>query len=122
MVWIHAQTRGITSDATTFDEVELATKQTQVANKAMTGLLPRGRRILPLIPDFTKPKIFSIAGNKLLQTQVPGTRVPDSCGLPLGSKLISYVLQISSGERERGHNLNEKSFEDCRYGDISNSR
>ena len=50
VVWLHAQTRGIKNDASTFDEVELATKQTQVTNKAMSGLLPRGRHILPLIP------------------------------------------------------------------------
>ena len=74
-----------------------------------------GTCVWPLIPDFTKPKIFNIAGNKLLQTLVPGTRVPDSCGLPLGSKLISYVLEISSGEREKAHSLNQKPSERLTY-------
>ena len=75
----------------------------------MTGLLPRGRNILPLMPDFTKPKLFNIAGNKVLQTMVPGKRVPDSCGLPLGSKLVSYVLKISNGEREKAQKLDKKA-------------
>ena len=106
VVWMHAQQKGIAKDAATLDEVTLATKQTQVTNKAMAGLLPRGRHILPLMPDFTKPKLFNITGNKVLQMMVPGKRVPDSCGLPLGSKLVSFVLEMKKGEGERAQRLN----------------
>jgi len=38
VVWLHAQTRGVKSDASTFDEVELATKQTQITNKAIRSI------------------------------------------------------------------------------------
>lgn len=107
VVWLHAQARGVKSEASTFDEVELATKQTQITNKAMSGLLPRGRHILPLMPDFMQPQIFDISKCKSLQNLVPGTRLPDSCGLPLGSKLICYVLEISNGDRVGAHILDK---------------
>lgn len=118
VVWMHAQTKGITKDAATFDEVTLATKQTQVANKAIAGLLPRGRHILPLMPDFTKPKLFNISGNKVLQTMVPGKRIPDSCGLPLGSKLVNFVLEMSNGECEKAQKIHSMKNAGG-YGEVS---
>ena len=59
------------------------------------------------MPDFMQPQIFDISKCKSLQNLVPGTRLADSRGLPLGSKLICYVLEISNGDRVGAHILDK---------------
>ena len=98
VVWMHAQQKGITKDAATLDEVTLATK-TDPSDKQSYGRIAfSGAIYFALDARFHQAEAFNITGNKVLQMMVPGKRVPDSCGLPLGSKLVSFVLEMKKGK------------------------
>ena len=59
-----------------------------------------------------QPQVFNISKCKHLQNLVPGTRLPDSFGLPLGSKLLCYVLEISNGDRVGAHILDKNTVKE----------
>ena len=102
--WCRAQTRNVAAEPQTFDEVtNEQMMQIQITNKAMVGLLPRGRLINPMIPDFMRPQLFCISQNQVLQKTQAGARVPDSHDLPLGTRLLSHVLELKKGDIDKAH-------------------
>ena len=102
--WCRAQTRNIVPEPQTFDEVTAEQMlQIQITNKALVGLLPRGRLINPMIPDFAKPQLFCISKHQILQTMQVGARVPDMPDLPSGTRLLSHVLELKKGDVDKAH-------------------
>lgn len=82
----------------TFDEARNHHAKTTKLNQALLGLLPRGRKIPPLMCDFLQPQTFDISEMPILQKLAPKMRIPDSVtAFPKGSRVLRFHSNGAGG-------------------------
>ena len=82
----------------TFDEARSHHAKTTKLNQALLGLLPRGRKIPPLMCDFLQPQTFDVSEMPALQKLAPKMRIPDSVtAFPKGSRVLRFHSNGAGG-------------------------
>ena len=93
-----AISQGFQPPPATIGEVQAASTHATYVNKANLGCLPRGRKLLPVIPEFLQPQQFDISSLPLVQRLALNKRIPDECAVfPKGSKLLRFVIPDGGG-------------------------
>ena len=100
----HAVNRGIKFPAATLETVSLQDSGlVPQYNKAALGLLPRGKKLPPVMTDLLHGQEFDISRYPALQKLEPGTRLPTQSPFPPGSRL----LRFANDKRGASGNLGE---------------
>ena len=82
----------------TFDEARSHHAKTTKLNQALLGLLPRGRKIPPLMCDFLQPQTFDVSEMPAVQKLAPKMRIPDSVTpFPKGSRVLRFHSNGAGG-------------------------
>lgn len=84
--------RGLSPQPNTMlDVTPQHSRQQQVTNKAVLGMLPRGKTIPPLLTDLMKPAEAILPESIDPRTLTVGARIPDSKFFPAGTKLLRLI-------------------------------
>lgn len=73
-------------------------RQRQVTNKAVLGMLPRGKTIPPLLTDLMQPAEYILPDSINPRSLTVGARIPDNKFFPAGTKLLRLITFDKSGE------------------------
>ena len=88
----HAQRMGYEAPPATLDDVAPEYLQLKdVANRAITGCLPRGNKLPPLLTDFLCTKVVHLERFPFLKHAQPGSRLPDNSHFCPGARLIRFL-------------------------------
>lgn len=90
--------RGLSPQPNTMlDVTPQHSRQQQVTNKAVLGMLPRGKTIPPLLTDLMKPAEAILPESIDPRTLTVGARIPDSKFFPAGTKLLRLIAFDKKG-------------------------
>ena len=62
-----------------------------LANRAITGCLPRGSKVPPLLTDFLEKRVVQVEHYPFLKHAQPGARLPDNAHFCPGARLFRFV-------------------------------
>lgn len=62
-----------------------------LANRAITGNLPRGNKMPPLLTDFLRTEVVDFANFPFLKQVQPGSRLPDNPHFYKGARLLRFL-------------------------------
>ena len=72
-------------------------RQHQITNKAVLGMLPRGKTIPPLLTDLMQPAEFVLPNSIDPRSLTVGARIPDNKSFPAGTKLLRLIAFDKNG-------------------------
>ena len=97
----YAQRFNIMPEPQTFGEARAYSSKAPKIDQALLGLLPRGRKVPPLMCDFLQPKTVDISNMPLVQKLAPKMRLPDAVkSFPKGSRLLRFQTNDAGGVSE----------------------
>ena len=88
----YAQRLGYHAPPATLDAVDAGHLHVKdVANRAITGSLPRGNKMPPLLTDFLRTEVVNLENFPFLRQVQPGSRLPDNPHFSKGARLLRFL-------------------------------